>query len=239
MATEMDRKGPAGQAMSDEKFAIFAKNTDLLVKETRKGCCSSENVYRISTLGAPQTDIMVATENSSCCCRNFCGKWRSLTIDVTLGGSAGGQKIATFERPYRCMPGSCCYCLKCCQQEMIGYNHDRSHSFGRTWIPCFVCTPEIWASDEKGNKHFELEPDSGCCKCCTRTFKLGIKRDGTEVGEIKKLDKGFFAEARNDDDNFIVKFPTATTPEQRVNLLGATFLLNMVYFEGRSPEPSN
>jgi uncharacterized protein YxjI len=61
------------------------------------------------------------------------------------------------------------------------------------------------------------------------TFK--ISQNGIETGEIVKNWSGLGKEAFTDADNFSVRFPQGALEEQKAVLLGALFLIDMVYFE--------
>jgi uncharacterized protein YxjI len=63
------------------------------------------------------------------------------------------------------------------------------------------------------------------------TFK--ISRDGTELGEIVKNWSGLAKEVFTDADNFSVKFPPGADADQKAALLGALFLIDIIYFENR------
>lgn len=64
-------------------------------------------------------------------------------------------------------------------------------------------------------------------------WTLKIYRNGQEVGEIVKKWSGIGKEIFTDVDNFSVKFPTGVNIEEKVLLLGAVFLIDLVYFEGK------
>ena len=61
------------------------------------------------------------------------------------------------------------------------------------------------------------------------TFK--ISKGGVESGEIVKKWSGLGKEAFTDADNFSVTFPQGADGDQKAVLLGALFLIDMVYFE--------
>ncbi|MDO8804072.1 MAG: phospholipid scramblase-related protein [Elusimicrobiota bacterium] len=61
------------------------------------------------------------------------------------------------------------------------------------------------------------------------TFK--ISEGGAETGEIVKRWSGLAKEAFTDSDNFSVMFPRGASADQKAVLLGALFLIDIVYFE--------
>lgn len=61
------------------------------------------------------------------------------------------------------------------------------------------------------------------------TFK--ISRNGAELGEIVKNWGGTGKEIFTDADNFSLKFPPEADAGRRAVLLGALFLIDLVYFE--------
>ena len=94
--------------------------------------------------------------------------------------------------------------------------------------------------DEHGNDQYEIEKDGcGCFGCCNvimcescRSVPFNIKnKNGDEVGKIVKKWGGIGMEALSDLDTFVVNFPNDSSAQQRALLLGATFLLDINFFE--------
>ncbi len=65
-------------------------------------------------------------------------------------------------------------------------------------------------------------------------WTLKVYRNGQEVGEIVKKWSGIGKEMFTDADNFTLKFPSGTSLEEKVLLLGALFFVDLVYFEGKN-----
>ena len=55
--------------------------------------------------------------------------------------------------------------------------------------------------------------------------------DGSEVALVAKKWMGCFKEALTDADNFIIDFNEGLSIETKVLVFGATFLIDMMYFE--------
>jgi hypothetical protein len=54
---------------------------------------------------------------------------------------------------------------------------------------------------------------------------------GEEVGYIVKHWGGWVAEVFTDADNYEVRFPEGADPQSKSRMLGATFLVNQLFFE--------
>lgn len=62
-------------------------------------------------------------------------------------------------------------------------------------------------------------------------WTFGISRNGAECGQIVKRWSGLAKESFTDADNFSVVFPPEAGGAHKALLLGALFLIDMVYFE--------
>ena len=64
-------------------------------------------------------------------------------------------------------------------------------------------------------------------------------QSGTDVGEISKEWRGCMKESFTDLDTFKIEFPQNITLETKALLLGATMLVDFMYFEKNNNDNSN
>lgn len=88
-----------------------------------------------------------------------------------------------------------------------------------------VLTKKFTVEDAGGTPVYDI------CAPVLHPWTFKISRNGAELGEIVKNWSGLGKEAFTDADNFSVKFPQETDADRRAVLLGALFLIDMVYFE--------
>jgi len=75
-----------------------------------------------------------------------------------------------------------------------------------------------------------------CCGCANYSFNifdqahLNSDNDADSCGVIQRRWAGISKELFGDADNFFVTFPVSATPAHRALFLGATFLIDFLYF---------
>jgi hypothetical protein len=233
---------------------ILDGQPNLFVKQTRKGwlqeClgCEANTEFKIATMADQQNDIMYAIENTSCCLRFWCPALRSFTMTVSEGGQSGGKIHSFHERPFRCHTGSC----KCCCFQEIETKDANGAVIGGVIEDFWWCVPnyKVMAgpSNTTGTHQFNLHMPTCCCGmcvdccsqgCCSCRVPFNIYVPGKEgkdeqVGEIVKIWSGMKKELTSDADNFELRFPVGVDAQTKSRLLGATFLLNQLYYEGKN-----
>mmetsp|Transcript_29307 Transcript_29307/g.66496 ORF Transcript_29307/g.66496 Transcript_29307/m.66496 type:complete len:252 (+) Transcript_29307:56-811(+) len=226
---------------------FLSGNSNLFVKQTRKGCfqemmgCEANTEFKIATLDAKKTDIYYATEDTTCCMRFFCTNNRPWTITVSDGGSKGGKVLATAERPFRCPLGPC----KCCCLQEVVVKDGGGALTGSLTEDCWVCVPSLKMKDAAGaHKYNFVQPTccggmcvnvcaEGCCPCRIPfyIFPPGQSTKGQEKGRVVKVFGGLATELFTDADKFEVLFPDGEDSATKTTLLGGVFLLNQLFFE--------
>lgn len=234
---QIDRNGDIG----------LAQHNNLFVKQTRKGCiqelfgCDANTEFKIATLQQRQNDIFYALENTPCCIRFWCGNFRPYTINLWAGQNQSGSQVGSFKRPWRCALGNC---KCCCFQEIIAENGSGSQlgSFKET---CWYCFPTFSVNDAAGNSKFIVHMPTccgglcinccaeGCCNCRIPfyIYTPGKGDEKRQVGKIVKIWSGMGNELFTDADKFELEYPPGADPSAKATLLGATFLLNTLFFE--------
>jgi hypothetical protein len=227
-------------------FAVFSQLSNILVKQTRKGwfqeCfgCDANTEFNIATMESPQGNFLYALENTSCCIRFCCGPMRPFTINVYAGTGAAGPAVASYERPFRCPLGNC----KCCCYQQVIVKDSAGAVSGSVKETCYVCpVPRFNILRADGTVQYSLHQPTccfglcvncckeGCCNCRIPFYIYSPDNDANEVGKIVKIWGGFAKEILTDADTFEVQFPTNQDAATKARVLGATFLINQLFFE--------
>ena len=64
-------------------------------------------------------------------------------------------------------------------------------------------------------------------------YAPGQDEPGMHVGKMAKVFAGLGSEMFTDADTFHLEFPDGADSKTKTNLIGATFMINQLYFEGR------
>lgn len=183
-------------------------HNDLLVKQTRKGCCQelmgceANTEFKIATKAASKDDIFYALEDTSCCLRFFCPNLRPFTINVTKGAGPGGEAVSRYHRPFACPVGSC---KLCCRQSIILEKNAARN--GKIIEGCYCCVPTFKVLKEDGTHQFNIHQPTccggmcvdccaeGCCNCRIPfyIFVPGASGEvGSQSGKIVKVSLFFY-----------------------------------------------
>ncbi|KAK1331617.1 hypothetical protein QTO34_009575 [Cnephaeus nilssonii] len=167
-----------------------------------------------------------AAEESNCCARLCCGARRPLRVRLV---DPGDREVLRLLRPLHCG----CSCCPCGLQEMevqsppgttIGHVLQTWHPF----LPKF--------SIQDADRHTILRVVGPCwtCGCGTDTnFEVKTPDESRSVGRISKQWGGLLQEALTDADDFGLQFPLDLDVRVKAVLLGATFLIDYMFFEKR------
>lgn len=154
-------------------------------------------------------------------------------------------KFAVYERPFRAQV-SAFKC--CCFQEIIA-------SSGGAVIGSTIeqgiaenpkCVPRFSVKDATGAVKYHLHMETCCGGCCVNICAPGCNKcqipfylydpaadePGKHIGEITKVWGGMGKEMFSDADTFEIKYPPGCDGTTKANLLGTTFLINQLFFEG-------
>ncbi|XP_060060279.1 phospholipid scramblase 3 isoform X3 [Erinaceus europaeus] len=167
-----------------------------------------------------------AAEESNCCARLCCGAQRPLRVRLV---DPGDREVLRLLRPLHCG----CGCCPCGLQEMeiqappgttIGHVLQTWHPF----LPKF--------SIQDADRHTVLRVVGPCCTCGCGTdtnFEVKTPDESRSVGRISKQWGGLLREALTDADDFGLQFPMDLDVKVKAVLLGATFLIDYMFFEKR------
>jgi hypothetical protein len=145
---------------------------------------------------------------------------------------------AMFERPFKC---TCC-CLG--RPEMTAGS--QTGYFGKVVEPCTCIDPLFHIYNNSNNLRWKISANGCQCGICCRAGVVGKcseahfeiysaeKENFDEKlcdGSIRRLFSGLVQELVSDADNFVINFPLAATPEEKLMLIGTTLMIDYRYFE--------
>jgi len=142
----------------------------------------------------------------------------------------------------------------CCVLPYIRAHDNSGKELGKTQYICDqnCMVPKFNIEDTSGNVKYQLRQDTCCCgcvplfkcggtggRCCHIPFYIrnpvtgekvqGMASEGEAVAEVTQL----FAGVKEccGRDNYAVNFPQNATQEDKLNIMGATLLLDIAFFE--------
>lgn len=229
---------------------VLDTQPNLFVKQTRKGwvqeCfgCDANTEFKIATMQDQQQDIMYAIENTSCCVRLFCGSNRPFTITASEGGVSGGKTHSFHERALACPLMN----LKCCCFQRLEAKDHNGIFLGAVEETCWMCVPTFQVVKQDLEVQYHIHQPTccggmcvdlcseGCCSCRIpfHVYAPGREEKGQELGSVTKIWSGMKKEITSDADNFELQFPADADTTTKTRLLGATFLINQIFFENKN-----
>jgi len=218
--------------------SLMYKN-EVKIKQIRPGCLELLNCWeytnKYKVIDEDGSQMFFLLEQSDCCARQCFGQARPLQISFQ---SNDGQEILKFDRPLRCLECCCDSCYPNLTQLLEVYQNDRF--LGRVREVPVCCTRkhlEVWNKNEE--KIYDIS--GPCCPfSCGGSVPFPITdQSGTDVGEISKEWRGCMKESFTDLDTFKIEFPQNITLETKALLLGATMLVDFMYFEKNNNDNSN
>lgn len=179
----------------------------------------TKNKYTVMNIrGQP---IYYVAEQSGCCSRMCYGNYRSCEFKVLDGV---GREILNMIRPLRC---DGCLC-PCCLQELEVYaGGDLLGSVTQDWT---LLRPRFSIQNSSGDTVLTIKGPFIPC-CMNVDFKVKSADGEHRVGMITKQWSGFAQEFFSDADNFGISFPVDLDVKIKAVLLGASVLIDFMYFE--------
>ncbi|XP_076807212.1 phospholipid scramblase 2-like isoform X2 [Clavelina lepadiformis] len=191
----------------------------------------AKNKYRLKNSVGQQ--CYFAAEESEVCMRQMCGSSRGFTMHIT---DNSGAEVIRVTRPFKCWAG-CCWCANadCCSYNIeieapVGQVIGRVRQSQSFWYNYFD------VQDATGKNIFTIKGPCCVCPgpCCTCDFPFDIWTKETTpsvIGRVTKQWSGLTKELFTDATNFSVTFPIDLDVKMKAVLLGATFLIDMMFFE--------
>ncbi|XP_014440834.1 phospholipid scramblase 2-like [Tupaia chinensis] len=168
--------------------------------------------------------IYFAEEKSNFFLQNLCGSSRPFTMTIY---DNVGRDVITIRKALRC---HCC-CINCSLQklkveappgETIGYVYQNFHPF----LPTFKLKNE--------NKEDVMKIRGPCViSSCIRDLNFNLLSLDEELvlGNVSKHCPGFVTGLLTDVDKFGIQFPFDLDVKIKALMLGASFLIDYMYFE--------
>jgi len=238
--------------------------TEFTVKQTKKGCfqecfgCEANSEFHFY-IG--ENHVSTIEEQSSCCMRFCCKNSRPWTTKMSTTTNIADAALLMFERPFRCNVGAC----KCCCYQEVMVTDPAGAVLGGVREQYWYCVPYYEIYDKSNAVEYLLHQPTcvggmcvnccaqGCCNCRV-PFMIHDKEDkeipstgSTKVpgetsepmAQICKVWSGFMKEAFTDADTFELKAPDGASSEAKARLIGATLMINQIYFEGGDNKDNN
>ncbi|KAI1286419.1 Phospholipid scramblase 2 [Halotydeus destructor] len=182
------------------------------------------NKYMIKNSLGQSMYYAVETDNS-CCARQCLGSYRPFTIKVLDNYK---KEVITMVRPFK---GDCCW-APCWMQEldiMVA-----GQVIGHVVQEWSLFYPKFQIQDLYKGVVLRVHGPFSTTACCGDVEFKVLSRDGqVQVGKISKQWSGFVQEAYTDADNFGISFPLDLDHNVKATLLGACFLIDFMYYEGK------
>ena len=172
--------------------------------------------------------------------RLCCGGARPFKMNVTY--PEGDKPFMELDHPMTlCRPAP----MKCCCYY-TGTMTAGGEKLGEFTEKFYWCVPTWELQDAAGAPQYNIHMPTccgglcvdvcaeGCCNFKIPFYVYAVDKDepGAHVGKIVKVWGGMARELFSEADTFVCEFPEGASDETKANLLGATFMLNAVYFEG-------
>jgi len=182
----------------------------------------TENKYKV--LNSLGQDVFYAKEDTDCCTRQCCGPGRPFEMKI-LNNQV--QEVLHLVRPLRCQ--ACCF--PCCLQELEVHSPPGT-IIGTVEQKWSIFHPKFVIKDENGEPILNLTGPFCVCECYSDVdFILTSVATDEIIGKISKQWSGLGKEVFTDADNFGINFPLDLDVKVKATLLGATFLIDFMYFE--------
>ncbi|XP_043951258.1 phospholipid scramblase 2 [Drosophila biarmipes] len=215
-----------GDAQCPRGLEYLASIDQLLVKqkvvifEALTGF-ETNNRYSIqNTLGQK---VFYAVEDTNCCTRNCCPE---RPFHIKIFDSYLKNEVIHLHRPLGCSS----ICCPCCLHS-IEVTAPPGNVIGRIQEEWAICRPCFRILNPSGDLALRIEgPACFCSMCCSVNFNV-ISLAGEKVGRISKQWSGLGREWFTDADMFGLTFPMDLDVNLKAVLLGATFLIDFMFFE--------
>lgn len=209
------------------------------VHNRQKACCPrGEKEYRV--VDPAGNRILTAKEDLDCCCRSCRCLFRR-DFNILIDDAKGAQIFKMTHETMCCSWFSCC--CSCCRHriEVDSKGGQKVGSIKNDCTTCCSCFPAFSVYDEKGERHYTVKKDLDCCAsmfggcscCCCFTAHIprGFSIKGKAGGQIEHIN----SRAR-EEDTYRVLFPADATDQERLLLLGATFLVDYALYDAPKHE---
>ncbi|EDV96944.1 phospholipid scramblase 2 isoform X1 [Drosophila grimshawi] len=226
--------GPAGDWMSiptgipncPRGLEYLTSIDQLLVKqkvELLEAFTGFETNNKFSIKNALGQKVYYAVEDTDCCTRNMCGPARPFDMKIFDNFQ---QEVIHVHRPLAC--SACCF--PCCLQtmEVTAPPGNVIGSIEQEWS---ICSPSFRILNHIGDTVLRIEGPMCTFSMCGDVEFNVVSLTGEKVGKISKQWSGLAREIFTDADFFGLTFPMDLDVRMKAVLLGATFLIDAMFFE--------
>lgn len=176
--------------------------------------------------------VYYAVEDSDCLTRNCCGPLRPFDMKILDNFK---NEVIHLNRPLAC--DSCWF--PCCLQTMEVSSPPGTviGSIEQEWS---ILTPQFNIKNAAGDVVLKMEgPICTFSFCGDVEFKVLSKDGDRQVGKISKQWAGLLREAFTDADYFGITFPMDLDVKMKAVMIGACFLIDVMFFEKRGNKESD
>ncbi|KNC27167.1 hypothetical protein FF38_13851 [Lucilia cuprina] len=198
----------------------------LLVKqkvELLEAFTGFETNNKFSIKNALGQKVYYAVEDNDCCTRNMCGPARPFDMKIFDNFR---NEVIHVHRPLAC--SSCLF--PCCLQSME-VSAPPGNVVGTIEQEWSLCAPAFRIKNHIGDTVLRIEgPFCTFSMCGDVEFNI-LSLTGENIGKISKQWSGLAREIFTDADFFGITFPLDLDVRMKAVLLGATFLIDAMFFE--------
>ncbi|XP_021361678.1 phospholipid scramblase 1-like [Mizuhopecten yessoensis] len=184
--------------------------------------------YSLYNTEDDEDHFLYAQEVSACYLRQCLGAMRGFVMKFS---NAEMQDVMRLQRPLRC-PCGICWWWCCCHQE-LAIESPPGNPIGRIEENRMFCCPRYEIIDDSDRVVFHIEFSCCLCKLCADVSIqiFGGRHSDEPVAEITKACHGNSKDCCGTENNFILHYLTDLDVQDKILLLGASFLIDYNFFE--------
>ncbi|XP_023033817.1 phospholipid scramblase 2 isoform X2 [Drosophila willistoni] len=224
--SDEDKSIPTGIPNCPRGLEYLTTIDQLLVKqkvELLEAFTGFETNNKFSIKNALGQKVYYAVEDNDCCTRNCCGPSRPFDMKIFDNFQ---QEVIHLYRPLAC--SACCF--PCCLQS-LEVSAPPGNVIGRIEQEWSICSPSFRILNHIGDTVLRIEGPFCTFSLCGDVEFNVVSLTGEKVGKISKQWSGFAREIFTDADFFGINFPQDLDVRMKAVLLGATFLIDAMFFE--------
>lgn len=181
------------------------------------------NKYKICNALGQQ--VYFAGENSACCNRSIAKSDRAFVMNIV---DNAGREVARVIAPQP---------LKIiCKGRVADVEAPPGNKVGSIRQTHGCCGRDFHICDHTDAPIYYLS--TPCCACGNIEFPVTSLANPVKIGAITKYKGDFLKEMFTNADTFGVDFPINLDPRMKITLIGATFLVDFMYFEDKQNNKS-
>jgi len=192
------------------------------------GCWEFKNHYSVADQFG--NHLMLCKEESSCMSRLCCNNSRPFEMSVM---DKFENEVLRFDRPLRCMfcPLPCFYPS---WMQSLNVTTQGGMFLGRIQEPALCCDIglEVFEGQSQEKKYYiNGNICEYFCRCCQDVDYPILNNSGVEVATLTWKFRGLCQEVMTDSDTFVLKFNGPMPSQDKALLIGATILMDFMYYE--------